>query len=1076
MHTIAHRPVEPTRHTPGTSCCSLWLALCFLLAGFSSYSSPVFALEEVCAKVKIEIVQELSLERQAFEASMRITNGLDTLPLENIRVDVSFADENGASVLASSDPNNTSALFFIRNNSMEGISDVSGLGTVPPAGTADIKWLIIPAPGTGGELPGGKLYYIGATLTYTIGGEQTVTEVSPDYIYVKPTPLLRLDYFLPRTVIGDDAFTTGIEPPEPFTLGVRVSNDGFGSANNVRIESAQPRIIDNELGLLIDFRIIGSNVDDTPASPSLLIDFGDIPSNESVMGRWDMITTLSGEFTEFTAQFTHSDELGGQLTSLLDTVTTHTLLHDVLVDIPGRDAVRDFLAQDALLRVYESNGVDTVVADLSAGATLSAATRSGSQIRYDFTVPAEAGFLYARVPDPGNGTKRVVSAVRSDGKIIPLNNVWFSKTRTGSQPWQYWLNLFDFDTPGQYRLVMDEPVAIPQPPVLQFIPNRTTYEGHQLSFIVEASDPNGTTPVLTATGLPAGANFIDQGDGMGIFDWTPAEGQAGLYSISYQASDGVLNRSQLAQILVNPIGDTDGDGVSDAWELENFGTLDHDLSLDTDGDGVSDGDEYAQGTDPLGLDGPVAPMIDTPWFESEVTSTQPTLTVLNAQPPRPGTALLYEFEIYSDAGYGNLLEASGQLGEGVDRTRWTVSSTLPDNQWIYWRVRAYDGTLYTPWVYGNFFVNTANDAPGAFTLSYPVEGSQAPALPVLEVTNSTDPDGDAVSYLFEVFSDVGLNNRVAGSAAIPAGSSGRTRWPLSVPLGEGIYYWRVTAVDAPGLSTVSAVGTFTVNTINQPPATPSIAAPVNASGINTPDVTLSVNNAVDAEGDALVYQFELDTVSTFDGLGKRLSPLISEGAGTTQWPVSGLIEDATYFWRVRASDGMAGSPWVYGTFRVNAQNALPGSVVVINPGDGTWINRGEPVLSVLPTVDADVEILSYHFQVYRDRDLTDQVEAGLSTTGNWTVNVSLLDHGWYYWRVRAEDTSGAGPWSTVRAFYVNTSGIAFAADLNRDGAVDAADLGRMMSEWATSGSGADLTRDGDVGRYDMRQLLEQLYR
>jgi hypothetical protein len=43
--------------------------------------------------------------------------------------------------------------------------------------------------------------------------------------------------------------------------------------------------------------------------------------------------------------------------------------------------------------------------------------------------------------------------------------------------------------------------------------------------------------------------------------------------------------------------DTDHDAVADAWELQNFGSLDHDATTDTDGDGVSDIDEIAAGTD-----------------------------------------------------------------------------------------------------------------------------------------------------------------------------------------------------------------------------------------------------------------------------------------------------------------------------------------------------------------------------------------------------------------------------------------------------------------------------------------------
>ncbi len=60
--------------------------------------------ESVCADVRIEIRQELTLERQAFDALMRINNGLDTLSIDNVDIDVLFADEDGLPVVASSDP------------------------------------------------------------------------------------------------------------------------------------------------------------------------------------------------------------------------------------------------------------------------------------------------------------------------------------------------------------------------------------------------------------------------------------------------------------------------------------------------------------------------------------------------------------------------------------------------------------------------------------------------------------------------------------------------------------------------------------------------------------------------------------------------------------------------------------------------------------------------------------------------------------------------------------------------------------------------------------------------------------
>ena len=146
------------------------IVLYFMLMTASAAISPAgsLAIDSVCARVKIEIKQELTLERQAFDAHMRIKNGLDHITLENIRVDVFFADEGGNQVTASSDPDSTNSLFFIRLDSMENIDDVSGNGTVAPLTAADIHWLIIPSPGSSGNIESGTLYYVGAKIKYVI--------------------------------------------------------------------------------------------------------------------------------------------------------------------------------------------------------------------------------------------------------------------------------------------------------------------------------------------------------------------------------------------------------------------------------------------------------------------------------------------------------------------------------------------------------------------------------------------------------------------------------------------------------------------------------------------------------------------------------------------------------------------------------------------------------------------------------------------------------------------------------------------------------------------------------------------
>ncbi|SEA84273.1 PKD repeat-containing protein [Thiothrix caldifontis] len=557
-----------------------------------------FAAEPVCAEVKIEIKQELTLERQGFDANMKVHNELAAIPLENVTVKINFQDRYGKPVVASSDPNATDAKFFVRVDTLTGIDSVQG-GTIAPQTVADMHWLIVPAPGASAGSALGELYYVGAELSYAVAGRPEVVQVAPDFIRVKPLPSIVLDYFLTRFTPGDDPLTDTIEATEPFSLGVRVQNNGSGTAQSLKIESAQPKIIENKQGLLIDFSILGSTLNDQPSEPSLLLNFGDIASGKASTGRWLMQTSLAGEFTKFDASLTHADVLGGKLTSLITATNTHFLVRDVRVDLPGRDAVRDFLANDNnAYKVYESDNVDTAVTDRSATASLDFSNQVGTEQFHTLTGTAGDGFTYIKLTDPFVGSKVVKSAIRSDGKVLSLDNVWFAKERKGGGEYDYSLNLFDANSTGKYTLVFDEKANVPQAPVLQFIPDRSTNESKQISFLVEASDPNGTTPLLSATNLPPGSTFVDQGNGKAVFDWTPATGQAGKHEITFIASDGELQATRKAFITVNPGHDTDGDGMDDAWELEHFGTLDRDGTGDFDGDGISDLDEFRQGTDP----------------------------------------------------------------------------------------------------------------------------------------------------------------------------------------------------------------------------------------------------------------------------------------------------------------------------------------------------------------------------------------------------------------------------------------------------------------------------------------------
>lgn len=950
------------------------------------------AQETVCARVKIEIKQELTLERQAFDATMKINNSTDTGIIENVSVVVKITEDNGAPVVITDDPNNLSAKFFVRVSQKQNIQSVDGSGIVNPASTAIIDWLIIPAPGSAGTSPLGKKYLVGATLKYRFAGEDQTLDVSPAVITVKPLPLLTLDYFLTQDIVADDPLTAAVEPVEPFTLGVRVKNNGFATAKNLKIDSAQPKIVENNQGLLINFKITSSYVNDAPVQNTLLIDFGDIAPNTSKMGRWLMETTLAGKFVDFTAKFTHANELGGALTSILQATNAHFLIRDVRVDLPGRDTVRDFLALDGtVIRVYESDGPDTVVTDHSSVAQLTAGTNAAGNASYGLVVPATQGFIYVKLPDPFSGQKVLGQILRSDGKVMLPDNVWLSKSKNAqTKQWEYWINFFDANTTGIYNAEFQAPSAVALPPQIQFIPDRTVKETKQVSFLVEASSPSGKPVTVTATPLPNGAVFTAQGvngqSGLNtsVFDWTPAKGQAGVYLISYTATDGVLSTTATAKITV-------------------------------------------QSDQPALL--PVQPAIDSPLAGSAVNKLKPSLIVRH-DPTQADSTTRVVFQLFSDENMNQPVESStvnkGVTVGGTDTTSYTVQANLNDNTWYWWRARAEDATLSSPWLYGKFFVNLFNDPPEQFNLISPSPGVEVTSTqPKLVWNNATDKEGDSVTYSVYVYSDAGLNTVVASATGLLPGDNGMTPWVVTPALSNNTtYYWRVIARDANGADTSTPARPFLVKVgSNHAPTSPGIVAPLVGGEVASNTVALTVNNAVDSDGDTLTYSFELDTSISFDSVNKRLSGPLAGGNGQTIWTVNNLLENTRYYWRVKASDGHAESEWRVGQFLVNAVNDPPPLPKAKNPDFNGWVASLQPTFEVSPVQDPEGSAVRYYFELYRTADLSNQIASGSSSNAIWTVPVVLADKSAYWWRYRAEDQQGvSSAWSALLPFQTNSGG------------------------------------------------------
>ncbi|MBI5388724.1 MAG: immunoglobulin domain-containing protein [Verrucomicrobia bacterium] len=409
----------------------------------------------VCARVRLRLDQEAVLARDAFEASLEIINASAT-PLQDVSVEVAVTDAAGVEV---------TNLFGIRPPILTGFDDVSGHGVVRPETTAVAAWTIVPAAEAAPTGP--TEYLVKGVLKYVQGGQQVRVPLAPASITVYPAPKLIVDYFHQRDVFSDDPFTAEVEPAIPYSLAVMVQNKGQGTARKLRITSAQPQIVENEKGLLIDFNLIASEVAGRNITPSLTVELGDIVPGANVIGRWLFISSLQGLFIDYKATFEHLDTIAGRSLSLIDSVNIHEMVHSVRA--PFGDNFPDFLVNDETndLRslpevVYLSDGSVQPVLVLQT-ATTSAPPHAGNlQVQINAPMPS-AGFAYLRVPDPqgyrGMLAFQLVAVRRSDGVNLHRDNFWQTDRTfvgmTKAPVRENLLHLFDYNSTGQYTLIYE---------------------------------------------------------------------------------------------------------------------------------------------------------------------------------------------------------------------------------------------------------------------------------------------------------------------------------------------------------------------------------------------------------------------------------------------------------------------------------------------------------------------------------------------------------------------------------------------------------------------------------------------
>ena len=447
--------------------------------GFSSYLdaynfasgqvNQIHNLEEeagVCAVVRIRIQQELALTREAFLASLEIEN-LENMPLEEIIIEIIITD-----LLTREQATH---LFSIGNGTLSGSlsNSVNDKWLLPSDSTGAVEWIIIPYSEAAPDSD--NVYNVGGSFSYLLNNENITVPLFPTPIIVRPDPSLLVHYFWERHVVGDNPFTDDVELSIPFTLGVIVKNAGYGIAHSLQISTAQPEIIDNERGLLIDFMIISAIIGNASVTPSLTAMFGDLAPNATAVARWFMISSLQGEFMRYSATFENTNPLGDPKLSILDDLQIHELIRNVLIYTTDEtDGILDFLVNDRNDylaypdTLYSSKTLTkynvSIGTIISVQPSMDVTTSTHLVVQ---TLTSNTGWTYYRYEDTQailsstaffvNGTK----LERNQTVALPYYNIWITRDRNETSRIEtFFLHILDYVETTDVVVYMLDPCSV----------------------------------------------------------------------------------------------------------------------------------------------------------------------------------------------------------------------------------------------------------------------------------------------------------------------------------------------------------------------------------------------------------------------------------------------------------------------------------------------------------------------------------------------------------------------------------------------------------------------------------------
>ena len=399
---------------------------------FDASYSAVQAYEEhgnksnsVCASVTLQINQTMTMTRQAFRGTLTVENNSSAGEMKDVKLKIEVTDVDGNVATA-----HEFAIAAENLTGFEGETSLDANWTLAQDAKGVATILFIPTKYAAETHD--KVYYFGGSLSYIDPAtELTVTrDLTPVPLTVKPSPNLNLTYFMQRDIFGDDPQTERIEPVVPAEFALLIENEGYGDATNVKMVTDQPKVVENEKGLLVDFVFTSSQLNGQEKvlslGQSIPTNFGTIPSRSTMYAQWWLECSLLGHFTAYNVEATHVTSYGNEDLSLLNNVTIHELIHSIDIESPTGDMLKGWLVNDVV--DYNEYPDNLYLSDATTERVYEARyaeLTKNSDTEYVLRVkPDNFGWNYGNVFDPTGGKRVVESVVRADGTVIAARNIW----------------------------------------------------------------------------------------------------------------------------------------------------------------------------------------------------------------------------------------------------------------------------------------------------------------------------------------------------------------------------------------------------------------------------------------------------------------------------------------------------------------------------------------------------------------------------------------------------------------------------------------------------------------------------